>query len=128
MSELTDWEPDLTPTEINWEANYLAQVELNAKLLVENEELKRASRDLAYKHISLISENKQYQAKFTQLKADAIVSLKAIDVCILATITTERQVLTHRQRNFRMRHIHQIILNEVASLGDRKLMTYEDDY
>jgi hypothetical protein len=128
MSELTYWEPDLTPTEINWEANYLAQVELNAKLLVENEELKRASRDLAYKHISLISENKQYQAKFTQLKADAIVSLKAIDVCILATITTERQVLTHRQRNFRMRHIHQIILNEVASLGDRKLMTYEDDY
>lgn len=77
---------------------------------------------------SLTREIKQLQDKFTCFKGDAITSLKAIDLCILATITTQNQCLTHSQRNFRMRHVHQIILNEVASLGDRKLITYEDDY
>lgn len=76
----------------------------------------------------LTSDIKELQTKFTCFKADAVTSLKAIDLCILATLPTENQFLTHRARNFRMRHIHQIILNEVASFSDRKLTTYEDDF
>jgi predicted transcriptional regulator len=91
-------------------------------------EIKKENKELSQKNSSLLRDNKQLQEKFTCFKADAITSLKAIDLCIIATITTQRQVLTHRQRNFRMRHIHQIIVNEVADFSDRKIVSYEDDF
>jgi hypothetical protein len=101
---------------------------INEKVLLELETLKSQNQDLIRKNASLLRDKKELEAIFTCFKADAITSLKAIDLCILATIPTNNQWLTHRARNFRMRHIHQIILNEVASFGDRKLLTYEDDF
>jgi hypothetical protein len=77
---------------------------------------------------ALTRNNKDLQAQFTCFKADAITSLKAIDMCILASLCTENQWLTHKARNFRMRHIHQIILNEVANFGDRRVTSYDDDF
>lgn len=70
----------------------------------------------------------KYLKEVGALKAEAIATLKAIDMCILASLNTEKQHLTHRTRNFRMRHVHQIICNEIDGLCDRKLTSYEDDF
>jgi hypothetical protein len=120
---------------INWEERYNTLFDINEamylekqELLYKNETLENHNQALIRTNESLVRDSRELQAKFTCFRADAITTLKAIDLCILATITTQSQVLTHRQRNFRMQHIHQIILNEVASFGDRKLMTYEDDF
>jgi hypothetical protein len=71
---------------------------------------------------------KSSEQEFRCLKAEIITSLRAIDLCILASLCTDKQFLTHRARNFRMRHVHQIITNEVDRFGDRKLTSYEDDF
>jgi hypothetical protein len=105
--------------------DYEATREHQRELMIEAANNHRAAQSRVD---SLNRDLKELQDKFTCFKADAITSLKAIDLCILATIPTNNQWLTHRARNFRMRHIHQIILNEVASFGDRKLITYEDDF
>jgi hypothetical protein len=97
-------------------------------LMAENSQLAQKSIEEKNTIRKLTSDIKELQGKFTCFKADAVTSLKAIDLCILATLPTENQFLTHRARNFRMRHIHQIILNELASFSDRKLITYEDDF
>ena len=97
-------------------------------LMTENSQLAQKAIEDKNTIRKLTSDIKELQNKFTCFKADAITSLKAIDLCILATLPTENQFLTHRARNFRMRHIHQIIINEVASFSDRKLTTYEDDF
>ncbi|WP_103666431.1 hypothetical protein [Pseudanabaena sp. BC1403] len=104
---------------------YEATREQQRELMIEAANNHRAAQSRVD---SLTRDIKELQDKFTCFKADAVTSLKAIDLCILATLPTENQSLTHRARNFRMKHIHQIILNEVASLSDRKLITYEDDY
>jgi hypothetical protein len=106
-------------------ADYEATREQQGELMIESANNHRAAQSRVD---SLTRNIKELQDKFTCFKADAVTSLKAIDLCILATLPTENQFLTHRARNFRMRHIHQIILNEVASFSDRKLITYEDDF
>jgi hypothetical protein len=120
---------------INWEERYNRLFDINEDLqlqkqglLYKNEALEKHNQALIKTNESLVRDSRELQAKFTCFRADAITTLKAIDLCILATITTENQYLTHRQRNFRMQHIHQIILNEVASFCDRKLIAYEDDF
>lgn len=147
MSDITDWEPlagkplnvaeyvsslqpptDDSQPETYWQRQYGKALTQLEEVLFEVEDLKKQVEELSQKNASLLRDLKELQDKFTCFKADAITSLKAIDLCIIATITTESQVLTHRQRNFRMRHIHQIIVNEVADFSDRKLITYEDDF
>jgi hypothetical protein len=147
MSEITDWEPlagkslnasdyvlslqpptDDSQPETYWQRQYGKALTQLEEVLFEVEDLKKQVKELSQKNASLLRDIKELQDKFTCFKADAITSLKAIDLCIIATITTQSQVLTHRQRNFRMRHIHQIIVNEVADFSDRKLITYEDDF
>jgi hypothetical protein len=155
MSDITDWEPlaenPLTDSqsETYWQRQYGKGLEHIENLLCELENLKKQVSDYeatrehqrelmieaANNHRaaqsrvdSLTRDKKQLQDKFTSFKADAITSLKAIDLCILASLCTDNQWLTHKARNFRMRHVHQIICNEVASLGDRKLSSYEDDF
>jgi hypothetical protein len=114
---------------LNLRDKEIADLQLEKQqLLYKNEALEKHNRALIMTNESMVRDSRELQAKSTCFRADAITSLKAIDLCILATITTQRQVLTHRQRNFRMHHIHQIILNEVASLGERKFTSYEDDY
>ncbi len=71
---------------------------------------------------------KSSQQEFRCLKAELITSLRAINLCLLASINTEKQQLTHRARNFRMRHVNQIISNEIDRFCDRKLTSYEDDF
>lgn len=66
--------------------------------------------------------------KFSCLKAEIVTSLRAINLCLLASINTEKQQLTHRARNFRMKHVNQIISNEIDRFCDRKLTSYEDDF
>ena len=122
--------PSQKTTEINWEEQYEQQLALNQMLIAENQtlinksesklELDRLQRD--YNNYKKSSEQ-----EFRCLKAEIITSLRAINLCLLASITTEKQPLTHRQRNFRMQHVNQIISNEVDRFSDRKLTTYEDD-
>ncbi|MCX5934382.1 MAG: hypothetical protein NTU99_06275 [Pseudanabaena sp. LacPavin_0818_WC45_MAG_42_6] len=112
MSETTIEILENTITDLMAQNSQLAQQAIEDKKLIRK----------------LTSDIKELQTKFTCFKADAVTSLKAIDLCILATLPTENQFLTHRARNFRMRHIHQIIINEVASFSDRKLTSYEDDF
>ena len=112
MSETTIEILENTITDLMAQNSQLAQQAIEDKKLIRK----------------LTSDIKELQTKFTCFKADAVTSLKAIDLCILATLPTENQFLTHRSRNFRMRHIHQIIINEVASFSDRKLTSYEDDF
>lgn len=71
---------------------------------------------------------KSSEQEFRCLKAEIITSLRAIDLCLLASLCTRNQWLTHKARNFRMRHVHQIISNEIDRFGDRKLTNYEDDF
>lgn len=127
MSDITDWEPEIKP-ETNWEEKYIHELKMNARLILDGEKLKTNNQELIHKNASLLSDSEDLTAKFTCLKADAITSLKAIDMCILATLNTEKQQLTHRARNFRMLHVHQIICNEIDGLCDRKLTSYEDDF
>lgn len=96
--------------------------------IIKFHEIKKKSDELSQKNTALTRDIKELQGKFTCFKADAITTLKAIDLCIIASLCTQKQWLTHKARNFRMRHVHQIICNEVASLGDRQLITYEDDF
>lgn len=134
MSDITDWEPEMiTHNEINWEEHYERQLNINEKLILENEKLKTQTQE--YKETSaqsridsLLRDSKELTAKFTCFKAEAVTILKAIDMCILASLNTEKQYLTHRARNFRMRHVHQIICNQIDVFCDRKLTTYEDDF
>jgi hypothetical protein len=106
MSDITDWEPEMT-TEINCQERYESQLRLSNQWL----KAKEAS-----------------EQEFRLFKAEAIATLKAIDMCILASLNTEKQHLNHRARNFRMRHVHQIIGNQIDVFCDRKLTTYEDDF
>ncbi len=106
MSDITDWDPEMKP-ETNWQQQFESQLRLSNKWLKAKE-----------------SSEKELQS----LKAEAIATLKAIDMCILASLNTEKQQLTHRARNFRMRHVHQIICNEVDRFCDRKPTSYEDDF
>jgi hypothetical protein len=124
MSEVTT-SPSDQDTVINWEAQYERQLTINETLTRETVELKRQLANLQRTHADY---KKSSEQEFRCLKAEIITSLRAIDLCILASLCTEKQHLTHRQRNFRMRHVHQIIGNEVDRFGDRRLTNYEDDY
>jgi hypothetical protein len=127
MSDITDWEPEIKP-ETNLEEKYTHELKMNARLILDGEKLKTQNQKLIRKNASLLSDSEDLTAKFTCLKADAITTLKAIDLCLLATLNTEKQQLTHRARNFRMRHVHQIICNQIDALCDRKLTSYEDGF
>lgn len=131
MSEVTDWEPEMKP-EIDWEAQYERQLRINEILITENHLLKQqsiASENAVRKHHSDYAAYKESsQKKFRILKAEIITSLRAINLCLLASLNTQKQQLTHRARNFRMRHINQIISNEIDRFGDRQLVSYEDDF
>jgi hypothetical protein len=136
MSEITDWEPEMiTHEKINWEERYERLFNINEKLSLENQSLKnqklKAESDwepLVKTNKFIRSQNAELSDKLARLKAEAIATLKAIDMCILATLNTEKQHLTHRARNFRMRHVHQIICNQIDGFCDRKLTNYEDDF
>ena len=126
MSEVTDWEPNIDEP-INWENRYNRLFEINKDLYIQKQQLLYKNQALEKQNQALIRE---LQAKFTCFKADAITSLKAIAICIKASIPSEinREFLTHRARNFRMKHIDRIISDQIAQLGDRKLSSYEDDF
>lgn len=118
--------------EIAQQNDWKPLVETNKFIRAENEKLANASCELK-KELSKLqrdydSYKKSTERELQRLKNDVGISLRAIDLCILASITTEKQFLTHRQRNFRMQHIHQIICNEADRFGDRKLTSYEDDF
>jgi hypothetical protein len=106
MSDITDWEPEMT-TEINWQERYEDQLRISSRFLKQKEAAEQELRCF---------------------KAEAVTILKAIDMCILASLNTEKQHLNHRARNFRMRHVHQIICNQIDGFCDRKLTNYEDDF
>jgi len=134
MSGITDWEPEMREV-INWEERYNRLFDINEELQLKNQQslckieaLEKHNQALIRTNESMARDSRELQANFTCFRADAITSLKAIDLCILASLCTDRQWLTHKARNLRMRHVHQIICNEIASLGDRKLITYEDDF
>ncbi len=127
MSDITDWEPEMK-SEHDFKSLYAQQVELNQTFVTDNKELRLKNVELIKKNALLLSDHKELTDKFTCLKADSITTLKAIDLCILATLNTEKQHLTHRARNFRMRHVHQIISNQIDAFCDRKLTNYEDDF
>jgi hypothetical protein len=74
------------------------------------------------------SYKKHADQEHRSLKAEIITSLRAINLCLLASITTQKQPLTHRQRNFRAQHVNRIISNEIDRFADRKLIAYEDDF
>ena len=134
MSETTTSQSD-EDTVINWEAQYERQLTINETLIRESVELKRHLANLQGDYDRLETSlqrthanyKKSSEQEFRCLKAEIITSLRAINLCLLASITTEKQPLTHRQRNFRMQHVNQIISNEVDRFSDRKLTTYEDD-
>lgn len=131
MSEITDWEPEMKP-ETNWEEQYARQFNINEILVSENHLLKQQSiaseNALRKRHSDYDVYKKSSEQEFRCLKAEIITSLRAINLCLLASINTERQQLTHRARNFRMRHVNQIISNEIDRFCDRKLTSYEDDF
>ena len=130
MSEITT-SPSDQDTVINWEAQYERQLTINETLIRESVGLKRQLANLQGDYDSLKTSlqrthadyKKSSEQEFRCLKAEIITSLRAIDLCILASLCTEKQHLTHRQRNF-----HQIIGNEVDRFGDRRLTNYEDDF
>ena len=149
MSDITDWEPEMI-TAIDWEAQYGRQLSINTVLASENMHLRTQSAEkqgrideleatckvhnqnfemyLNKEKHSFEDYKKHSQQEFRCLKAEIITSLRAINLCLLASISTEKQSLTHRARNFRMRHINQIISNEIDRFGDRQLTSYEDDF
>ena len=129
--------------EIDWEAQYERQLRINEILITENKQINKIQDDNleAYKNESGFYKNRcqtlesdyaaykeSSQERFRFLKADIINSLSAIYLCLVASVNTEKQQLTHRARNFRMRHVNQIIANEIDRYGDRKLISYEDDF
>lgn len=134
--------PSEKTTEINWEEQYEQQLALNQMLIAENQalinksesklELDRLQRDCDKFKASLQATYDNYkkssEQEFRCLKAEIITSLRAIDLCLLASLCTENQWLTHKARNFRMKHVHQIISNEIDRFGDRKIPNYEDDF
>lgn len=134
MSEPTPSQDE--DTVINWEAQYERQLSINETLIREAVELKKHLANLQGDYDSLKASlqrthadyKKSSEQEFRCLKAEIITSLRAIDLCILASLCTEKQWLTHKARNFRMKHVHQIISNEIDRFGDRKLTNYEDDF
>lgn len=134
MSEITTSQDE--DTVINWEAQYERQLSINETLIRESVELKKQLANLQGDYDSLKTSlqrthadyKKSSEQEFRCLKAEIITSLRAIDLCLLASLCTENQWLTHKARNFRMRHVHQIISNEIDRFGDRKIPNYEDDF
>lgn len=134
--------PSEKKTEINWEEQYERQLTINQILIAENQalinksesklELDRLQRDCDKFKANLQATYDEYkksaEQEFRCLKAEIITSLRAIDLCLLASLCTGQQWLTHKARNFRMKHVHQIISNEIDRFGDRKLTSYEDDF
>ncbi len=133
MSELTDWEPEINES-FNWKERYEGQLALSNKWLREVSELKASYQKLVRENLSLcnqrLDEKKALAQQFTAIQSEAIIALKAIAICINASIPNEhsQERLTHRARNFRMKHIDRIIADQIAKLGDRKLSSYEDDF
>lgn len=133
MSETTSQDED---TVINWEAQYERQLSINETLIRESVELKKKLANMMGDYDSLKASlqrthadyKKSSEQEFRCLKAEIITSLRAIDLCLLASLCTENQWLTHKARNFRMKHVHQIISNEIDRFGDRRLTNYEDDF
>jgi hypothetical protein len=122
MSELTDWEPEMQ-----------SATNLIASHIEYSEEIRKLEANLMAidtQHARALNQCKQsYTDTFNALKDDAITALKAIAICIKASIPNDhsQEYLTHRARNFRMKHIDRIITDQIAKLGDRKLSSYEDD-
>ncbi len=152
MSDITDWEPEMI-TAIDWEAQYERELRLKEILGSENmylrmqlaekqartEELEETCKvhiqnfEMYRTHLNkekqAFGDYKKYsEQEFRILKAEIITSLRAINLCLIASVSTEKQALTHRARNFRMRHVGQIIANEISRFGDRQLISYEDDF
>ncbi len=130
MSDITDWEPNLKP--VDWERQYERQLKINEILIAENNTLLKKNADsensLSRLQADYTNYKKSSEQQFRCLKAEIITSLRAIELCLIASLRTDDNFLTHRARNFRMRHVHQIIRNEVDRFGDRKLTTYDDDF
>jgi hypothetical protein len=131
MSDITDWEPEMKP-DTNWQEQYARQLKINEILIAENHSIAKQSIDLGNTLRRLQSDYAAYKKSSEQehrcLKAEIITSLRAINLCLIASLNTEKQQLTHRARNFRMRHVNQIISNEIDRFCDRKLTSYEDDF
>ena len=133
MSQITDWEPNIDEP-FNWKERYEGQLALSNKWLREASELKASYQKLAAENLSLcnqiVANKKALAQEFAGIKSEAIIALKAIAICINASIPNEhsQEYLTHRARNFRMKHIDRIISDQIAKLGDRKLSSYEDDF
>jgi predicted MarR family transcription regulator len=110
----------------------LKQFNINEILVSENHLLQKQSIESGNTIRRLQSDyyayKKSSQQEFSCLKAEIITSLRAINLCLLASINTEKQQLTHRARNFRMSHVNQIISNEIDRFCDCKLTSYEDDF
>lgn len=118
--------------ETNLQEKFTQQQERINALIAENSKLVTSSIDEGNTLRRLQSDYDSYKKNAEQelrcIKAEIITSLRAINLCLVATITTEKQPLTHRQRNFRMRHVNQIISNEIDRFSDRKIPSYEDDF
>lgn len=142
-SRIAKHDPSWEEIEIDGDDLKTESAEMSLKVLSELqktiENLTNDNRDLLNRAAS--SENKalglqrDYESykkaaerEHRSLKAEIITSLRAINLCLLASITTTNQGLTHRQRNFRIQHVNQIISNEIDRFADRKLIAYEDDF
>ncbi len=106
MSQVTDWEPELIH-EIDWQKQFESQLRLSNKWLREKESL---------------------EEKFLSLKSDVIVTLKALELCAIASQRNGKIELNHHVRDMRLAHLQSIIKNSLEDFGDRNLTSYEDDF
>lgn len=132
MSELKDWDPDLIPTNPSWRALFEAQKAVNDALLSRNRDLLSKAEDdralIQSLNAQLKERKRDTEREFMLIKRDAIATLRAINLMLLSSLCSDGHWLTHRARNFRLKHIAEICANAISQFDGKSFPSWDDDF
>ncbi len=128
MSQITDWEPlDQETSTAQEPEGHL--INSNTEYRVHIRKLEKSLSDTEVLHAKALAQiRKSYEDTFKCFKADVIVTLKALELCAIASQRHGEIALNHHVRDMRLEHLQAIITNAITDFSDRKLTSYEDDF
>ena len=122
MSDITDWEPEISLSSPSIEysvSEYRQQIRaLESKIATLESLHAKALKQAQDSHTTT----------FNCFKTDVLVTLKALELVAIASQRNGKISLNHHVRDMRLQHLQSIITNAISDFCDRRLSVYTDDF